>query len=168
MFGLLKILIGGIIRYGWPCYVRRPLDFRGRATRRDYWFTAALFAVLVNLGFFLGLIFLSEWIKDEILLMRIGYGMMALIALPVLSAMVRRLHDRGHGAWPVVLYIALVLIYWQVPSAWLGLGFYILNTYLLVMMCLPGQVGANKYGPDPRDEDELYHEVWHEEYQRLR
>jgi uncharacterized membrane protein YhaH (DUF805 family) len=57
------------------------------------------------------------------------------ILIPLIAAGVRRLHDVGKSGWYLLIPI-----------------------YNLILALTPGQMGANEYGPDPKDpafEDEI-------------
>jgi len=53
--------------------------------------------------------------------------------LPMLAVAVRRLHDNDKSAWWVLLSLVPVL------------G----SIALIVLLCLPGTQGTNRFGPDP-------------------
>ncbi len=107
-------------------------DFKGRATRREFWmFTLYVFIVyfvgalilgilstLVRIGFFLGM---GIWIIATLALL-----------IPSLAFQVRRLHDTGRSGW------------------WLLISFipYVGGLIVLVLECLPSQKGTNIYGPN--------------------
>jgi len=107
-------------------------DFKGRATRQEFWMFVlytflfyilgavawGVFAAMVPSGFFIGLVILI-------------IAMLALF-VPSLTFQVRRLHDTGRSGW------------------WLLLSFipYIGGLIVLVFECLPSQLGTNIYGPN--------------------
>jgi len=104
------------------------LSFNGRACRSQYW----LFYVLPSLIIGVVVAFLDAAIAS-------GSGTLsslyALIALwPSLAVGVKRCHDRDmSGWWLLLLLIPLVGAIW---------GF-------IVLGCLRGTVGDNRFGPDP-------------------
>lgn len=55
------------------------------------------------------------------------------LILALISAAVRRLHDTGRSGW------------WY----WIGLIPFIGGIWLLVLLVLDGDAGANQYGPNP-------------------
>jgi uncharacterized membrane protein YhaH (DUF805 family) len=67
-----------------------------------------------------------------------GYILVALVYLaflcPFTSLMSRRAHDFGQSGWMAALA--------PIP----GIG----ALWALVFVCIPGQPGANQYGPDPK------------------
>lgn len=103
------------------------VDFRGRASRQEYWMFA-LFLFVLYIGIVLVFFTLSEKIMLVVLV-----GTMIASALPSISIQVRRLHDIGWSGW------------------WILLSFlpYAGGLVLLVLYCLPSQVGTNKYGTHP-------------------
>ncbi|WP_062382775.1 DUF805 domain-containing protein [Demequina iriomotensis] len=125
--------------------------FRGRARRREYWWFqlfgslvwAVTLLVAVPLWFaaFEGEARPSEdpaIVPDSVSwgLLTLAAGLMLAyvvgIGVPTVAVTARRLHDLDQPAWWLL----------AIP---LGLGI-----VLLVMALLPGQPGANRFGPDPR------------------
>ena len=106
--------------------------FSGRARRKEYWMFALfnfIFAILA-----LTLDGLASTSFSYIFgLFYLAYVLALLI--PGLAVLVRRLHDTGRsGGWFFIAFIPLV------GSIW-----------LLVLMILEGDRGANVYGPDPKE-----------------
>lgn len=62
--------------------------------------------------------------------------------VPTLSVTARRLHDVGLSGWFQVITFIPVLNIIGIPV-------------LLVIAMIPGKVGPNRYGPDPRDREAL-------------
>lgn len=105
--------------------------FSGRAGRREYWMF-----LLFNLIFTIAARFVDMTSGSDIVLLgmrpvSMGYGLA--VALPSLAVAVRRLHDIGYSAW----WMLLLLLPFIGPVG------------LIVMFCLPGNPGENKYGPAP-------------------
>jgi uncharacterized membrane protein YhaH (DUF805 family)/regulator of sirC expression with transglutaminase-like and TPR domain len=111
--------------------------FSGRARRKEYWmfalfnFIFALVASLIDLG--IGLLTFAAF----------GLGLLYIVYtlavfVPGLAVSVRRLHDVGKSGW--YLFVSLIPI---AGSIW-----------LLVLLCTDSQPGENKYGPNPKEEEE--------------
>ncbi len=100
----------------------------GRARRSEYWwFALFVFAVSIVLN-----------LVETLVLQGLTFGLLSLlwslaVLLPGICVGGRRLHDRDMSAW----WLLLALI----P----GIGAII----LLVLFCLPGTNGPNRFGPDP-------------------
>ncbi len=138
--------------------LRRYADFTGRSRRMEFWMFAVLnvivYAVLGVLVFGLmgggeammgsidpanplaiygslfsgaGLLFVAWWLATLV---------------PSIAVGVRRLHDRDMSGWWYLGFIVLSFI----PL----IGFVASIAYL-VFMFLPGTVGPNRFGPDPKD-----------------
>lgn len=114
----------------------RSMGFRlaGRATRSEYWKGVLLllvsWVVLVVLSGFLTSVFHrpAAWLSTFAL------GLFTLAqAVPSYTAQIRRLHDTNRSGWWLLLYL--------VP--------YVGALALLVLFCLPGTSGSNKYGQCP-------------------
>jgi uncharacterized membrane protein YhaH (DUF805 family) len=161
--------------------LRRYADFRGRSQRIEYWmwvlFQIIVFAVLVTLDNLLGLggsYRTAGAPGGNSLTFAIGayasgglltwiFWLLALI--PNLSAQVRRMHDSDRTGWwivmpiaPFVFTFALALIAVASRSITMALitGLAWLLSFggiiaLIVLLCLDGTRGVNRFGPDPRD-----------------
>ena len=92
------------------------------------------------------------------------YGLVYLVFfIPNLAVSTRRLHDSGKSGFWVLLYFVPAVLGWvlriagmgSLSSTVLGLGMMLSGLALLgliamiVLWCLPGTVGPNRYGPDP-------------------
>jgi uncharacterized membrane protein YhaH (DUF805 family) len=128
--------------------LKRYADFSGRSRRMEYWMFAlatAIFFTVVSVVFGLmlgGFAAASPSVDGTVNAGLLGgsllmLGLFLVLALtllvPTLAVQVRRFHDQGLSGW-------LVLINF-IP--------YLGALVVLVFMCLPGNVGPNKYGPDP-------------------
>lgn len=112
--------------------LKKPLEFRGRARRKEYWY---FFAVSVVITLVLTLIDQGlGWYNSNSAIGILSGVFSLFIILPSLSVTVRRLHDMGRTGWWVLLFF--------VPVA----GFFI----ILCFLAFNGTAGANKYGDNPR------------------
>jgi uncharacterized membrane protein YhaH (DUF805 family) len=140
------------------------LSFRGRANRARFWLTnLALWGVL------LGMVLVGRILAAVPLLgiVAVLLGIVAYLALLVASVAnaARRLHDRAKSAWWLLVFVGIPFLL-SIPSelmnsgggsagaqagsalfALLALPFSIWG--FVVMGCLKGTVGPNKYGDDP-------------------
>ena len=112
--------------------VKKYVAFNGRARRKEYWMF-----VLFNTIFALLAMGLDNLFK--ITIQGLPYGYLYLIYvlavfLPSLSVLIRRLHDIGKsGGWFFISFVPFIGGIW-----------------LLILMCLEGNPGTNKYGDDPK------------------
>lgn len=139
---------------------RRAFDYSGRSRRKEYWsFALATFVAVSAVG----------WIEDTLGLSKIGArgaesGILGSVVLftfltPGLAVAVRRLHDSNRAGWWLLLPAAPVL-FWAIalpsglgaPDIWPAVLIAILASpvIVLVLMCLPGTKGPNRFGPDPK------------------
>ena len=127
-------------------FFSRYVDFQGRSTRAEYWwvylFNMILLAVWAVLFFALGGINMRT---EEV--SPLGFILIALVSIyglaiiiPGIALFVRRLHDINQTGW---IYLGLV-----VASIIPFIGF-IASIAMIVIACIPGTKGPNKYGPDP-------------------
>ena len=123
--------------------LRRYADFSGRSRRKEYWLFALLqfliyLAVVVVTVLFAIVASARGSGSDEVagVMVIIGMILFGIVGLalfiPSLAVTVRRLHDQDFTGW-------LILIQF-VPFGPL---------VLLVMMCLEGTRGPNRFGEDP-------------------
>jgi uncharacterized membrane protein YhaH (DUF805 family) len=126
------------------CLKEKYATFQGRAARSEYWYFT-LGVVLVGLVLsgllMLGMDFNTGNING------FGYLVIGLlgifylgILIPGIAVAVRRLHDRNMSGWWYLGFIALSMI----PFV----GF-IASIAMLVIFCLKGTDGDNRFGPDP-------------------
>ncbi|HEX8485641.1 DUF805 domain-containing protein [Sphingomonas sp.] len=122
--------------------LRRYAEFSGRSRRKEYWMFVLGYLIV---GVIAGVLFaiLSGGMDETgpgtgmtILFVIAGLALLALF-IPSLAVQVRRFHDQDKSGWFVLL----------------GFIPYIGGIIVLVFMCLPGTVGANRFGPDPKDEN---------------
>ena len=146
--------------------------FSGRATRPEYWWFQLFQLIMVLCLFGLFLSGLTGGLERGIVtgmatLVLFAFFVLACL-LPNLAVCVRRLHDSNRSAWWLLLWLPGVLT--QITGASLpGLGLHstsmladLASTTLLGwagracslamlgLMALPGTLGPNRFGPDPR------------------
>jgi uncharacterized membrane protein YhaH (DUF805 family) len=145
--------------------VRQTLVFSGRSTTRD----------VIYLWIVVGLITMAAkpfidaslpW--DAAAIARVGVDVF--LTLPFFALYVRRLHDQNRSGWWVLalppmmavsiyqrLHVTFIILDPNWPEnhshSWDPWGLVLLPfvAALIVFMFLPGTVGPNRYGPDPRE-----------------
>ena len=139
------------------------LNFSGRATRAEFWW---YFLFLIMFGLVVGAAILVLPLQNTTSITL--FGILALsVRVVLISLTFRRLHDRGRTGWwsailiygiaenlltlPVIFenYSSLVFFALQVQQI-LYLPQMILVIVLIHFCAKQGQLGPNKYGPDPR------------------
>ncbi|HET9640323.1 MAG TPA: DUF805 domain-containing protein [Allosphingosinicella sp.] len=143
---------------------RRSFDYSGRSRRKEYWSYALFAFVLLNI------VSVIEtklgWRAPRGAGGRDGslFGSIVLVTLvvPGLAVAVRRLHDSGRAGWwlalpaaPILFWIVALIGGFSSPGLFKPVLVAILVTPLviLVLMCLPGTRGPNRFGPDPKGVD---------------
>lgn len=154
-------------------------DFTGRARRSEYWLFQ-LFQILVYIALIVMIVAgagASMATHDVSAMMTRSLGALAIIVifalacfLPNLAVTVRRLHDTGRSAWWLLLCLPGLLsgamAGEQVAAlqghasadALASLGSLSLvsliakgcNLVMFVLMCIGGNKGDNRFGPDPK------------------
>ena len=138
-------------------------NFNGRARRSEYWYFT-----LFNIIFTSILKILDSLLFDDIEIIGSIYGLAVFI--PGLAVSVRRFHDIGKSGWQLliayslVIFFAMILVIGSLAYSFnssllqfilIGLIF-VIAIWLLVMFCTEGDSFTNKYGPDPKaDDDEI-------------
>ena len=118
-------------------------NFDGRARRKEYWmFSLSFFLITVIIYFLAGLLVVmmgdtinytsNEWVPGVLGGAVVIYFLIHII--PGLALTVRRLHDIGKSGW------------------WYFIAFlpYVGSLILFIFSVMPGQVGENEWGPDPK------------------
>ncbi|OJW68935.1 MAG: DUF805 domain-containing protein [Sphingomonadales bacterium 63-6] len=126
---------------------RRYFEFSGRSRRLEYWMFT-LFNVLVS--FAIGLVFgtsattstsFSTAFYSEVTgtggILQNIFSLVSLI--PGIAVAIRRLHDQDRSGWLLLLVFIPIL-------GWFA---------LLVLMCLDGTRGPNRFGPDPKGREDI-------------
>ena len=145
---------------------KRYAEFTGRSRRKEFW-SFQLFNIIVTLLIFVPATvfapstrnsqvqsgdgafsasanFQTDFAGNPVSLALVSlYGLYLLAALlPGIALTVRRFHDQNKSGW---WYVALA-----VPNIVPRLGL-LPAIALLVFMFMPGTVGGNRFGPDPKD-----------------
>jgi len=122
---------------------RRYAEFSGRSRRKEYWMFAlfnvavavAITAIFGQTTYTQSGMFASAFTNVT----GVGGILLALFRLasfiPGLAVGVRRLHDQDRSGWLLLLLLVPIL-------GWFA---------LFVLMCLPGTVGPNRFGEDPKN-----------------
>jgi len=111
--------------------LKKYAQFSGRARRQEYW----LFQLAVCVVFFATGV-LSEIVPSAVGDFAFVVAMVAALGLllPMYAVGVRRMHDIGRsGWWLLVGLVPIIGGIWQ-----------------LVLLATSGDVGPNRYGPDPK------------------
>ena len=129
-------------------FFTRYVDFQGRSRRAEYWWVV-LFNILVFTVLGVLLLVLGGIDFDTGDMGPMGFVFIALMGLyglaviiPSISLFVRRLHDINQTGW---IYLGLVI------AGFIPLLGLVASIAQIVIACIPGTAGPNKYGPDPKN-----------------
>lgn len=149
--------------------IRNYVNFSGRARRTEFWYFVLFSCLLMLVAMTLDMVCFRNPYKFFFLAVSL------FLFLPQLAVSARRLHDTGRTSkWLLWNYLALLA--WVVAalvlsglsafggspkaSAWClfvlcggCVLFFVWEIVFLVWFCLPGTPGANKYGPDPKQDE---------------
>ncbi len=120
--------------------IEKFMIFQGRAGRGEFWWFF-LFTLIAGIA----------TVPLEILLKTtmISTGVNVAFLLPTLAAGTRRLHDTGRGAFYLLTPLLSLPLYFFGPQIG-GIATLLTITLLLLLLCLPGNRGPNRFGADPR------------------
>lgn len=129
-------------------FFARYVDFQGRSRRSEYWWVA-LFNLIVFSVLAILLLTLGGMNPETGEMGPLGFvfiGIMGLyglaIILPSIALFIRRLHDINQTGW---IYLGLVI------AGFIPLVGLLASIAQIVIACIPGTAGPNKYGPDPKN-----------------
>ncbi|MEA2825191.1 MAG: hypothetical protein QOF03_1673 [Alphaproteobacteria bacterium] len=118
-------------------------DFKGRAARTEFWRYILVYLVISILLDILGIRLLSTMVGLALL-------------VPTLAITVRRLHDVDRSGWlvlvpivPAFLTVSLFYLSWLLGAVF-ALATLLGSAYLIYLYVLPGMVGPNQFGADPK------------------
>tara|TARA_Y100000814_G_C12123803_1_gene331583 strand:+ start:173 stop:559 length:387 start_codon:yes stop_codon:yes gene_type:complete len=112
--------------------LRKSFVLKGRSRRKEYWMLQLFCLPIIYILAVVGVTFKNNFILVLFFICCIG------VAIPSFSCGIRRLHDINRSGWWTLLNITPLT------------GF-----ILFVLFMFDGTVGENKYGPDPKECDEL-------------
>lgn len=126
--------------------LKRYADFSGRSRRKEYWMFALLNVIIVIGLFVIGGMLggiepdsSGEASGGSIVFLGL-FGIYGLaILVPSLAVQVRRFHDQDKSGWFVLLSL--------IP--------YVGSLIVFVFMCLDGTKGENRFGADPKMNDNV-------------
>ena len=135
----------------------RPLflSYRGRARRRTYWCATLGIGLSASVVMFIAILpFLNELAKGgmddlEVAISRSASGLLVATAVGIIAFFlllpvnVRRLHDRNMSGW-------WLLAFW-IGSALPYIGLLVGIAQFVIMGCLDGTPGQNRYGMNPKE-----------------
>lgn len=129
---------------------RKYATFSGRARRVEYWY----FILFIFLIAALAAIADAAWGIDE------NFSLFSTIwnlsvFIPSLAAGFRRLHDTNKSGWWIFLpYPLMSILLWMTNFSFIFvIAFLTISSATLILLTLwlawPGDIGENRFGPDP-------------------
>jgi uncharacterized membrane protein YhaH (DUF805 family) len=113
--------------------LKRYAEFNGRSRRKEYWMFTLYNIVIVMVLYLAGLVML---LRGSISMVFFGLAILYWLAVlvPGLAVCVRRLHDIDKSGWFILVSL--------IPAVG--------GIILLVLVCLDGTPGDNRFGPSPK------------------
>ena len=127
-------------------FFQRYTDFQGRSRRSEYWWVILALIIFFGIGGALAVILggvAGGGDMNPIGMLLIGILGLAYLAIiiPNIALMVRRFHDLNQTGWLVLVFILLGII----PLVGM-----LASLAQIIWFAMPGTVGPNKYGADPK------------------
>ena len=119
--------------------------FRGRARRTEFWWFFLFILIACIASAFLELMVQTKMIS---------IGVNVALFMPFIAVTIRRLHDTGRNFLYILILFVPIPLYYIGPEVW-GLGQLFAIASMLLILCLPGNVGTNRFGSDPRVNHDL-------------
>jgi uncharacterized membrane protein YhaH (DUF805 family) len=130
-------------------FFKRYTDFQGRSRRSEFWWVQLLLFIVFFVGVILAMTLGGFDPSGAGDINPIGMGILGLLGIfllaiivPSIALFVRRLHDINQTGW---IYLAIVIVGLIPVIGLLG------SIAQIVVGVIPGTVGENKYGPDPKN-----------------
>ncbi|MDR2127691.1 MAG: DUF805 domain-containing protein [Burkholderiaceae bacterium] len=155
-----------IIRYYTDAIFYHYTDFKGRASRSEFWFFMLIDALLFATTLIMDTLVLDiPWVTDDPMIL--DYFTLTLsnvhwwaTLLPSTAILTRRLHDVGQSGWLQLLFIipwvgALIIDFVDEDNTILVVVFLLAailgSIVLTVLNVIDSQKGSNRYGPNPKE-----------------
>jgi len=112
------------------CVTKKYINFTERARRKEYWLFTLFYAILYSI-----IMYIDSFLRTGT---AFGMGTISIILslamlLPSLGVAVRRLHDTNRSGWWILIsLVPLIGMIW-----------------IIVLFCLKGTSGQNRFGNDP-------------------
>ena len=119
--------------------IKKILDFKGRASRLEYWSTH-LIVVLFSISLFT---FTITFFQINIII--IG----AIFAIPIISVTIRRMHDVGISSFMLIPFLLAILLLMLLQIEVKMVSRIVFIIYF-VFISQKSQEGINEYGPNPK------------------
>ena len=135
---------------------KKYIDFKGRASRSEYWFFIWFFILL-----WVGLLFAGEYWDDSNLFYELSdslyntlnyliigliYGFPLICLIPLISVTIRRIHDIGQSGFVILIFVFGFFIAFILKNEFIvRIVFILLGVFLMKK-----SAGKNQFGPIPK------------------
>ena len=135
---------------------KKYIDFKGRASRSEYWFFIWFFILL-----WVGLLFAGEYwdesnlfyeLSDSLynmlnyLIIGLIYGFPLICLIPLISVTIRRIHDIGQSGFVILIFVFGFFIAFILKNELIvRIVFILLGVFLMKK-----SAGKNQFGPIPK------------------
>lgn len=98
----------------------------------------------------LGLLALYESIAGPTLRLITGWLVYSVLVFSGACVLSKRLHDRGRSGWWAAVIVAAFIAVWPYPYGFFDFLFALVIIWAVIeLSALPGEQGANRFGPNP-------------------
>lgn len=130
----------------WEAITKKYFQLKGRANRKEYVIFVAIYFILESI------IDITELtIKQDLLKMFITITIitvLAYLAIPSITIIVRRLHDLNLSGFWIFLDIPIIMILYLLKHQ--NIGITVSWIVSLILLLFKGTKGTNKYGEEPK------------------
>lgn len=130
----------------WEAITKKYFQLKGRANRKEYVIFVAIYFILESI------IDITELtIKQDLLKMFITItiiAVLAYLAIPSITIIVRRLHDLNLSGFWIFLDIPIIMILYLLKHQ--NIGITVSWIVSLILLLFKGTKGTNKYGEEPK------------------
>ena len=135
---------------------KKYIDFKGRASRSEYWFFIWFFILL-----WVGLLFAGEYWDDSNLFYELSdslyntlnyliigliYGFPLICLIPLISVTIRRIHDIGQSGFVILIFVFGFFIAFILKNEIIvRIVFILIGVFLMKK-----SAGKNQFGPIPK------------------
>ena len=130
----------------WEAITKKYFQLKGRANRKEYVIFVAIYFILESIMDITELTIKQDLLKMFITITIIT--VLAYLAIPSITIIVRRLHDLNLSGFWIFLDIPIIMILYLLKHQ--NIGITVSWIASLILLLFKGTKGTNKYGEEPK------------------